>query len=143
MWDDTSTPGEAGCAMTSKRPIHESEVDTQNWYVGTEREIRGRALCDVGGLAKVGVGLLELPSGCNTKPAHYHTMEEEHLYVLGGTATLQLGDSSYSLVPGSYVCFPAGQALPHYIDHDGPDLFRYLMIGERITDDQVIHVNDG
>ena len=125
--------------MSPKRPIHESEVDTQTWYAGTEHEIRGRALCDVGGLAKVGVGLLELPPGCNTKPAHYHTKEEEHLYALEGAATLHLGGSRYSLKPGSYVCFPAGQALPHYLQNDGLDLFRYLMVGERVKDDEVVH----
>ena len=125
--------------MSPKRPIHESEVATQTWYAGTEQELRGRALCDVGGTAKLGVGLLELPPGSNTKPAHYHTEEEEHLYVLEGTATLHLGETRYSLEPGSYVCFPAGQALPHYLQNDGPDLFRYLMVGERVEGDEVVH----
>jgi len=128
--------------MEPKRPIRESEVKLQAWYTGTKQEISGRALSDVGGLAKVGVGTLELPPGCNTKPAHYHTLEEEHLYVLEGTATLHMGDSTYSLVPGSYVCFPGGQELPHYIDNDGGGVFRYLMIGERIDNDEVIQSND-
>ena len=131
-----------GNAMEPKRPIRESEVESQDWYLGTKQEIRGRALSDVGGLAKLGVGTLELPAGCNTKPAHYHTLEEEHLYVLEGTATLYLGDSTYSLLPGTYVCFPAGQTLPHYIDNHSGDVLRYLMIGERIDDDEVIQVND-
>lgn len=128
--------------MEPKHPIHESEVEFQDWYTGTGQEIRGRALSDVGGIAKVGVGVLELPAGCNTKPAHYHTLEEEHLYVLEGTATLYLGDTTFSLAPGSYVCFPAGQTLPHYIDNDSGEVLRYLMIGERIDDDEVIQAND-
>ena len=127
--------------MSAKHPVHESEVESKEWYAGTKQEIRGWALSDVGGLAKVGVGILELPSGCNTKPAHYHTKEEEHLYVLEGVATLHLGDSAHSLVPGSYVCFPAGQALPHYIDNNGSGVFRYIMVGERIADDEVIRSN--
>ena len=128
--------------MIPKRPIHEDEIEPQIWYAGTDREIRGRALCDVGGPSKVGVGLLELPPGCNTRPAHYHTKEEEHLYALEGRAILYLGDARYSLARGSYVCFPAGQALAHYIQNDGPDYFRYLMIGERISDDEVVHRDD-
>ena len=124
--------------MNLKRPIHESEVNVETWYPGTEQEILGRALCDVGGRSRIGVGLLELPTGSNTKPAHYHTREEEHLYALEGSATLHLGDSTFPLTPGSYVCFPAGQADLHYIENSGNDTFRYLMVGERIADDEVV-----
>ena len=127
--------------MQRKRPIHESEVEIQEWYSGTQQEIRGRALCDIGGLAKVGVGILELPPDCNTKPAHYHTLEEEHLYVLEGAATLHIGDETYTLVAGSYVCFPANQPLAHYIDNNSPGVFRYLIVGERIGNDEVIRPN--
>lgn len=129
--------------MTSRYPVHESEVEPQVWYPGTDREIHGRALCDVAGTARVGVGLLELPPGSNTRPAHYHTREEEHLYALEGHATLHLGDIRHRLVPGSYVRFVAGEALPHFIENDGAHVFRYLMIGERIDDDQVIYTDDG
>jgi len=125
--------------MIHKRPVHEDDVPVSTWYAGTDRELRARALCDAGGRSKVGVGLLELPPGSDTQPAHYHSKEEEHLYVLEGQATLHLGAESYLLVKGSYVCFPAGQALPHYLANEGPAVFRYLMIGERIADDQVVH----
>ncbi|MBX3707735.1 MAG: cupin domain-containing protein [Pseudomonadales bacterium] len=127
--------------MPPKRPIHEDEVQPQVWYAGTDREIHGRALCDVGGSSKIGVGLLELPPGCDTRPAHYHTEEEEHLYVLEGRATLHLGGERYTLVRGSYICFPSGQELHHYIQNDGSVVFRYLMIGERINADQVIYLD--
>jgi uncharacterized cupin superfamily protein len=66
-----------------KEPVHESEVQWERWYEGTQREVKGKALCDVGGRAKVGVGLLELAAGSNTKPAHYHSAEEEHLFLAG------------------------------------------------------------
>lgn len=51
-----------------KLPLHVSEIPGDTWYAGTDREIRGRALCDVGGRAKVGVGYLELPPGSHTGP---------------------------------------------------------------------------
>jgi uncharacterized cupin superfamily protein len=47
--------------------------------------------------------VLELPPGSNTLPAHYHTHEEEHVYVLDGTLTLHLGEQTYRLGPGGYV----------------------------------------
>lgn len=122
-----------------KVPVHESELEWQVWYAGSGREIRGKALCDSGGRAKVGVGLLELPPGCDTRPAHWHSREEEHLYVLAGEATLHLGERAFPLRPGSYVCFPAGQAEAHFLRNGGTAAFRYLMIGERIDGDQVTH----
>lgn len=123
-----------------KTPVHESELDWQVWYTGTAREIRGKALCDTGGRARVGCGLLELPPGSDTRPAHWHTREEEHLYVLAGEGMLHLGARTFPLRAGSYVCFPAGQAEPHHLSNRGPEVFRYLMIGERIDDDRVVHV---
>ncbi len=123
-----------------KTPLHESDADAEAWYVGTNREIRGKALCDVGGASRIGVGLLELPCGSNTKPAHWHTAEEEHLFVVAGEGTLHLGDATYALRPGSYVCFPAGQAVPHYMENSGKVPLQYLMIGERLPHDVVHHV---
>lgn len=80
-----------------KPPIHESQVNAQVWYEGTDREIRGNALSDAGGKAKVGFGLMELPIGSNTKPGHWHSKEEEHLFALSGVATLHLGAESFRL----------------------------------------------
>ena len=73
-------------SVSIKRPLRAAEVPAQTWYAGTDREIRGRALCDVGGQARVGVGLMELPPGSNTRPGHWHSHEEEHLYAISGSA---------------------------------------------------------
>jgi len=120
-----------------KLPLHESEVAFESWYEGTDREIHGKPLCDVGGKARVGVGLLKLPPGSNTKPAHWHSREEEHLYALSGQATLHLGARQFLLVAGCYVCFPAAQPEAHYLENTGSEPFSYIMIGERIEDDEV------
>ena len=126
-----------------KRPLHATDVVAETWYAGTDREIRGRALCDVGGPAKVGVGLMELPPGSNTLPGHWHSDEEEHLYVLSGSALLHLGDERHRLGAGDYVCFPAGQAAPHHLENDSTATFTYLMIGERIASDRVTFPGGG
>lgn len=123
----------------AKRPIQDSDVPIETWYEGTDREIHGRALSDFGGNAKIGFGIVDLPPGSNTKPAHYHTVEEEHLYVLKGTVTLHLGNRSFSLGPGCYVHFPASQPQPHYLDNDGNEVVRYIMVGERMENDDVIY----
>jgi uncharacterized cupin superfamily protein len=125
-----------------KLPIHESEVAPEVWYENTDREIFGRALCDIGGKAKVGVGLMDLPPGSNTRRAHYHTLEEEHLYIIDGLVTLHLGDRRFSLTPGSYVCFPAGQPQAHYLENESSGVCRYLIVGERIAQDEVVYPSE-
>jgi uncharacterized cupin superfamily protein len=122
-----------------KHPIHETDVPWERWYAGTDREVWGKALCDVGGRARVGVGLMHLLPGCNTEPAHWHSREEEHLYALSGAATLRLGEREHTLTAGSYVCFPAGQALAHSLVNTGSEPFVYVMIGERIAGDEVTY----
>jgi uncharacterized cupin superfamily protein len=126
-----------------KLPFHISELPAESWYAGTDREIRGRALCDVGGTARVGVGYLELAPGCHTGPAHWHSLEEEHLFVLSGHGTLHLGSESFALRAGTYVCFPAGQAVAHYLSNAGAEPLTYLMIGERIDGDVVTYPDAG
>jgi len=122
-----------------KRPLLAQEVAAEVFYAGTDREIRGRALCDVGGRAKIGVGLMELPAGSNTKPSHWHSHEEEHLYALSGSAVLYLGTEQYQLKGGSYVCFPASQATGHHLENQGSETFVYIIVGERIADDKVTY----
>ncbi|MFO1265739.1 MAG: cupin domain-containing protein [Rubrivivax sp.] len=125
-----------------KRPLRALEVPAEAWYIGTDREIRGRPLCDVGGRAKVGVGLMELPAGCNTKPGHWHSHEEEHLYAISGQAVLHLGAEEHLLQASCYVCFPAGQEVAHHLENRGTEPFVYLMVGERVGDDKVTYPSD-
>ncbi len=40
---------------------------------------------------------MEQPSKCNTKPGHWHSKEEEHLFVLSGAATLHLGSEVFPM----------------------------------------------
>jgi uncharacterized cupin superfamily protein len=85
------------------------------------------------------VGLMQLAPGSNTGPAHWHSHEEEHLYVLSGCAVLYLGAEEHALEAGSYVCFPAGQPTAHHLDNPSAEPFVYLIVGERCPDDQVTY----
>lgn len=125
-----------------KTPFLEDDQAWEIWYEGTDREIRGKALSDNGGESKVGFGLLELLAGNNTGPAHYHLLEEEHLFVLSGTSTLYLGNEIFDLKPGSYVCFPAGQENLHHLVNSSNSPFRYIMVGERNVKDKVVYETD-
>jgi uncharacterized cupin superfamily protein len=78
----------------------------------------------------VGVAIEELPPGMRTAPAHYHFIEEEHVYILEGTLTLRLGTARHRMKAGDYVCFPAGQKAGHTLINDGDQPCRYVIVGE-------------
>ena len=82
---------------------------------------------------------MELPPGSNTRPGHWHSHEEEHLYALWGSAELHLGSERHRLQSGSYVCFPANQPVAHHLENHGTEPFVYLIVGERIPGDVVTY----
>ncbi|MCX8568732.1 MULTISPECIES: cupin domain-containing protein [Hyphomicrobiales] len=102
-----------------------------------------RHLSSFGGGSHVGVALEELPPGKETNPSHYHMLEEEHLYVLDGVATLKLGDRTYVMKAGDYVCFPAGQKVGHSLYNHTDAPCRYIIIGERNPNDVIVYPESG
>jgi uncharacterized cupin superfamily protein len=125
------------------RPISTESVPWETWGQGVRFGTRYRHLTSkaVGDAYHVGVQLEELPPGKRSAPAHYHLGEEEHLLVLEGSCTLQLGAERHTLVAGDYVCFPAGQRAGHYLANEGAAPCRVLVIGERRPDDVVVYTD--
>jgi uncharacterized cupin superfamily protein len=122
-----------------KRPF---AVDALAWEPWSHGERFGGLVKHLGrhaGATHVGVNLEELPPGKQSCPLHYHMLEEEHLYILEGRPTLRLGGERLALVPGDYVCFPAGQAAGHALVNETDAPCRYLIIGERNPNDVIVY----
>ncbi len=54
------------------------------------------------------LGEAELPAGAQGPPPHTHERLHDMFYMLEGTLTLQLGEETRDLSPGSFVCIPPG-----------------------------------
>ena len=124
-------------------PFPVESVPWQDWSQGQKFGSRFRALTDAGGGSRVGVAIEELPPGKQSCPFHYHLLEEEHLLVLEGRATLRLGERSYAIKAGDYVCFPAGQKAGHCLINEGDTPCRFLIIGERNPNDVIVYPDSG
>jgi uncharacterized cupin superfamily protein len=70
-------------------------------------------------------------------------LEEEHLLMVEGSATLRLGEQSFELSAGSFVCFPAGQKAGHALINNSAAACRYLIIGERNPHDVIVYPESG
>jgi len=91
---------------------------------------RFKRLCRYAGGEHIGVGIDELRPGEYSNQFHYHLEEEEHIVILNGSATLNLGDHSYVLKEGDYCCFPAGQRAGHHLYNHSDAVCTFMTIGE-------------
>jgi uncharacterized cupin superfamily protein len=124
-------------------PFHVDQVPMEVFTKGQRFASRFQQLGSFGGAVHVGVCVEILEPAKQACPAHYHMLEEEHLYILEGSVTLRLGERTYELSAGHYVCFPAGQKAAHALINNGTAPCRYLLIGERNPNDVIVYPDSG
>jgi uncharacterized cupin superfamily protein len=90
-----------------------------------------RALGDALGLTQFGVNLVTLPPGCWSSQRHWHSNEDEFVYILEGEATLITDAGETVLVPGMTAGFPAGRPDGHHLINRSEQPVLYLEVGTR------------
>ncbi len=95
---------------------------------------------DAGGLTQFGVHVEVLPPGSRSSFRHWHTTEDEMIYVLSGELIL-IEDEETSLRAGEAACWPAGHPVGHQLENRSAADAAYLTIGTRNRQD-VIHYPD-
>jgi uncharacterized cupin superfamily protein len=110
--------------------VNESEVEAETVEHGDEVQFRRRKLGDAAGGERLGASLYELPAGKKAWPYHWHTANEEALYVLAGEGSLRYDDEMLRLEPGDYVAFPTGREHAHRVVNDSDETLRYLVVSE-------------
>ncbi len=98
-----------------------------------------RALGDALGLHTFGVNLVTLPPGAWSAQRHWHSHEDEFVYLLDGALTLITDGGEQVLTAGQAAGFPAGKADGHHLVNKGTVPATYLEIGDRRRDDAVTY----
>ncbi|NKB59228.1 MAG: cupin domain-containing protein [Alphaproteobacteria bacterium] len=98
-----------------------------------------RILGDPLGLTNFGVNLVTLKPGSGSAERHWHSCQDELIYVLEGEITLITNAGEQTLRPGMVAGFPAGVADGHNLINRGATDARYLEIGDRTTGDEVAY----
>jgi len=70
----------------------------------------------------------EVDPGRSAYPRHFHTANEEALFILDGTGTLHVGDRTVPVGAGDFVSFPVGPEHAHRLENTGTAPLRYLGI---------------
>ena len=111
-----------------------------NYPAAFQALVRGRhrrALGDAAGLSNFGVNLTRLEPGAASAQRHWHTLQDEFVYILEGEATLVTDAGEQTLTAGMGAGFPAGRADGHHLVNRGAGDVLYLEIGDRTPGDEV------
>ena len=94
-----------------------------------------RRVGEAGGLRDYGVNLTELPPGCWSSQRHWHSHEDEFVFVISGEVVLIEDDGETVLKAGDCAAFPKGTGNGHHLINRSEETATYLEIGSRHPDD--------
>ena len=101
-----------------------------------------RALGDANGLTQFGVNLTEIEPGAVSALRHWHSAEDEFIYIIDGTPTLVTGLGEEVLQPGMCACFPANSGDAHRLENRSDSNVRFIEVGNRSASEEVHYPDD-
>lgn len=93
-----------------------------------------RRLGDLAGLDQFGVNLVHLPADAWSSQRHWHTNEDEFVYILSGELVLVTDAGEQVMRPGDCAGFKAGDANGHHLINRTAEMATYLEVGTRQAD---------
>lgn len=100
-----------------------------------------RRLGDAAGLTQFGVNLVTLQPGAQSALRHWHTHEDEFVFVLEGELVLVTDAGEQLLGASTCAGYPAGSTDAHHFVNRSGAVARFLEIGSRVDAD-VAHYPD-
>jgi len=94
-------------------------------------------LGDAAGLADFGVNLMRLPPGGWSSQRHWHSAEDELVYVLEGEVVLVEDGGETVLRAGDCAAFPKNSGNGHHMINRSGAMAVYLEVGSRSPDDVI------
>ena len=99
-------------------------------------------LGDVAGLTQFGVNLLRLPPGAWSSQRHWHTTEDEFVYVVSGEVTLVTDAGAEVLRAGDCAGFKANDSNGHCLQNRSGRDATVLEVGTRDPASNISYYND-
>ncbi|NJL70003.1 MAG: cupin domain-containing protein [Microcoleus sp. SM1_3_4] len=121
-------------------PENVPESTGSNYPQQFKSAVAGRVkkrLGNAAGLQNFGVNLVKLAPGSCSALRHWHSRQDELIYVLEGEVTLVTNAGEELLKPGMAAGFPAGEADGHHLVNRSNSDVVYLEMGDRTSGDEV------
>ena len=139
--------------MTTRRPLVLPALDpanveaTQgsNYPAEFKPRVGGRTKRRLGnalGLKNFGVNLTTIKPGSASALRHWHTKQDEFIYVLQGELVLVTDAGEQVLTAGMCAGFQAGKPDGHHLVNRSSDDATYLEVGDRTPDDGASYPDD-
>lgn len=96
-------------------------------------------ISEAGGLTQFGAFVEVLQPGTRSSIKHWHSAEDELVYVLEGHPTLIEGDTETLLNPGDAATFRAGAPIGHCLWNRSASPTRCLVVGTRAPVDRITY----
>ena len=134
--------------MPANRPITALEVSTKSGNPYPEPfhsrmgDITWRALGDQFGLTQFGFNLETLEPGGQSSLRHWHTLEDEFVYMLEGELVVRTNDGDFPLRPGMCIGFKARDPNAHHLVNKSGERARYIVVGSRVPGDVGFYPDD-
>lgn len=100
---------------------------------------RDRWLSEPGGLTQFGAFIQELQPGTRSSIKHWHSAEDELVYVLEGELTVVEGDAESLICAGDAATFKAGVEVGHFLWNRSASMARCLVVGTRAPFDKITY----
>ncbi|MGD1855989.1 MAG: cupin domain-containing protein [Leptolyngbyaceae cyanobacterium] len=105
---------------------------------GRSRQRLGNAA----GLTNFGVNLTTLAPGAQSALRHWHSHQDEFIYLISGELVLVTDEGETLLTPGMMAGFAAGVANGHHLINRSSAIATYLEIGDRTPGDRAEYPDD-
>jgi uncharacterized cupin superfamily protein len=128
--------------MTAERALEIPENLGSDYPSPFDEPCRARSdksLGDAFGLRDFGVNLVTLAPGVWSSQRHWHSHEDELVYVLEGAPTLVTDEGESQLEPGDVAGFPAGSGNGHHFVNLSTTSATILVVGSRKAEDDCFY----
>lgn len=92
-------------------------------------------LGDAGGIRDFGINLMHLPAGAWSSQRHWHSHEDEFVFILDGELILVEDEGETPLRAGDCAAFPKGTGNGHHLINRSKVTAVYLEVGSRHPED--------
>ncbi|MEH2211646.1 cupin domain-containing protein [Nostoc sp.] len=96
-------------------------------------------ISEAGGLTQFGAFIEVLQPGSRSSIKHWHSAEDEMVYVLEGEIALIEGDAETVLRPGDAATFQAGVPIGHFLENRSSKATKCLIVGTRAEVDTITY----
>ena len=98
-----------------------------------------RRVGDAVGMKNFGFNITTLEPGAWSSHQHWHTRQDEMIYLLEGELTLVTDRGREIIKPGTAVGFPANTGEGHNLINNGTTTAVYIEVGDRLPGDEALY----